>query len=422
MTDSKQNRARRRPSKQQKPYRDYPLSWHPSGQWCKRIKGTLYYFGSDAEKALERYLRERDWIVAGKTPPPIEVADADGLRLRRLLNEFLNAKRRAVDAGEMTERSLVDYKRTAKLLVQFFDANRLVADLRPRDFEDLKRWFVRRKLRVTTIVGEVTRVKAIFRYGHAAGLLPTPMIFGVEFKRPPQRLLRQQRNQRPKLFTAEEIRKILDYLADVEGLKADAAISRRNLRAMVLLGVNVAFGPSDAVQLEWRHVDLNQAIVDFPRPKTAIPRRAALWPETVAALELVRSFRPINTEHPNVFLSAKWKAPMGKGATASPVTREFTKTLKALGLHVEKRGFYTLRHVFRTVSDSSLDLAAIKQIMGHASDTNVSGLYLHGVDDDRLRRVAEHVRSWLFGGDGGTGRKPEPAPSTPRKPRLKVVG
>ena len=34
----------------------FPLTLHPSGQYCKKIKGHIYYFGSDKKHALESYL------------------------------------------------------------------------------------------------------------------------------------------------------------------------------------------------------------------------------------------------------------------------------------------------------------------------------------------------------------------------------
>jgi integrase len=62
-------------------------------------------------------------------------------------------------------------------------------------------------------------------------------------------------------------------------------------------------------------------------------------------------------------------------------------------------GFYTLRHVFRTVADESKDQPAVDYIMGHES-AHISVVYRETISDERLRAVAEHVRGWLFPGAG----------------------
>jgi len=51
-----------------KPYPDYPLTPHKNGQFCKRIRGKLHYFGTDSDEALKRYLDEKDDLHAGRTP------------------------------------------------------------------------------------------------------------------------------------------------------------------------------------------------------------------------------------------------------------------------------------------------------------------------------------------------------------------
>ena len=34
----------------------FPLTLHPSGKYCKKIRGHIYYFGSDRKQALKSYL------------------------------------------------------------------------------------------------------------------------------------------------------------------------------------------------------------------------------------------------------------------------------------------------------------------------------------------------------------------------------
>ena len=76
-------RSVRKPAK---PYADYPLFAHAAGVWAKKIRGKLHYFGpwDDPDKALEKYLMQKDALYAGRTPR----VDIDGLRIRGLLNPW----------------------------------------------------------------------------------------------------------------------------------------------------------------------------------------------------------------------------------------------------------------------------------------------------------------------------------------------
>lgn len=53
----------------------------------------------------------------------------------------------------------------------------------------------------------------------------------------------------------------------------------------ILPGINRGFIQRDLSDLPVTAVDLDNAIIDFPRGKTAVERRCPLWLETVAALK-----------------------------------------------------------------------------------------------------------------------------------------
>src|SRR3954447_15161194 len=92
-----------KPNKPAKPYPEFPLTAHPVGQWCKKIRGKVHYFGpwSDPDGALEEYNRQKDDLHAGRTPRP----DTDALTIKQLANAFMKAKQEAVDAGELAQRT-----------------------------------------------------------------------------------------------------------------------------------------------------------------------------------------------------------------------------------------------------------------------------------------------------------------------------
>jgi integrase len=382
-----------------KPYPEFPLFAHAVGQWAKKIRGKMHYFGlwADPDAALKKYLEQKDALHAGRKPRP----DADAVTVKDVANDFLNAKQALVDTGELSPRTWADYKLVCDLAVAHLGKSRRADDLGPDDFAALrtkvaKKWGPER---LGSKLIQYTR--SLFKHAFDAGLIDRPVRFGPGFKRPSKKVLRLNRAAAgPKLFTAEEVRALVEG-ALVVGADGPALVQAGvQLRAMILLGINCGFGNSDCGNLPLSALDLEGGWIDYPRPKTGIPRRCPLWPETVAALREALAKRPEPKDPANaglVFVT-KYGGSWDKDTSTNPVSQETAKLLKALGINGRKGlGFYTLRHTFRTVADGAKDQPAADHIMGHEVP-HMSSVYREGISDARLRAVADHVRAWLFGG------------------------
>jgi integrase len=371
------------PSKPAKPYPEFPLTAHPAGQWCKKIRGKLHYFGpwDDPDGALNKYLEQKDALHAGRKPRP----EGEALTVKELVNAFLNTKRDLRDAGELSPRTWVEYKETGDLLVSQFGKGRLVEDLGPDDFAGLRKKMAKR-WGPTRLGNFIQRVRSVFKFAADNDLIGRVVRYGQGFQRPSQKTLRLHRaKQGMKLFTAEEVSSILGA-ADLQ------------LRAMVLLGINCGYGMADCGRLPLSALDLERGWIDYPRPKTGVPRRCPLWPETVAAIKeaLAKRPEPKKEEHAGlVFLTAQGRS-WHKEDASSPVCFKVNVLLKTLRINRRKGlGFYALRHTFRTVADEAKDQPAADYMMGHEVP-HMSSVYRETISDARLRAVADHVRGWLF--------------------------
>jgi len=147
-------------TKPTKPHRDFPLYAHASGQWAKKIRQHVHYFGAwaDPQAALQVYLRQKDDLLAGRTP-----SNGDGLTIKALANSFLNSKKRLVECGEIRKSTFQDYHDTCKRIVKVFGSNALVSSLRPLDFEKLRSDFARTHGPVT-LCGDIACTRVLFRY------------------------------------------------------------------------------------------------------------------------------------------------------------------------------------------------------------------------------------------------------------------
>jgi integrase len=322
-----------------------------------------------------------------------------------------------------------EYPATTNRLIAQFGSTRLVRDLAASDFEALREVLAKQYGPVRR-GNEIQRVRTVFKYAFEAGLIDTPIRFGPQFKKPSEGVMRRHRAKNgAKMLEADELRRILDVLAGKE--VGTNRISEENgkpvtvtlapnpvLRAMVLLGINCGFGNHNIATLPLSAVNFDSAWVNYPRPKTGIPRRCPLWPETVVALREAIAVRPEPRQEEAkglVFVTSRGRPWLSLGI-ANPVSIAIRDLMKAVGVHRDGIGFYTLRHVFRTVADAARDSVAIDLIMGH-SDPTMGGHYRERVDDSRLLAVSEHVRHWLFAGTPANTTKAAGSTSKSKKRR-----
>jgi integrase len=371
-----------------------PLFWHASGRWAKKIRGRFVYFGrGDHADALAEYERQAADLHAGRVPSE----EPEGLTVYQLSAKFLTDRKSARDGGELSPRTFQEYADTCKRLIKVFGKHRLVADLKPQDFAKLRQ-HMGRTWGPVRLAGEVVRSRVPFNWAYKSSLIDKPVVFGQGFQKPSKKVLRQARAAHgPKLFEAAEIRAMLE--------KASLP-----LRAMLLLGVQAGFGNADCGNLPLRALDLEKGWATYPRVKTAIQRRIPLWTETTQALRdwLKARPKPAKEEHAGLVFLTRAGDSWAKATSDNPVSKETAKLLRACGLNGH-RNFYCLRHVFQTVGDESGDFLAVRKIMGHASD-DIADAYRERVSDERLRRVTDHVRAWLFADDGGAGQEPDVIP------------
>lgn len=360
-----------------KPYPDFPLFPHATRRWAKKIRGRLIYFGpwDDPDGALKRYLHEYPFLREGIDPP---APDEQSLTCRDLANRFLTARSRSLDSGEITPRTFADLKGTLERFLRIVGKQTPVAALKPSHFAAFRH--DRAKAGgVFHLRGEVVRTRQVFRWAHENGLIPALPKYGSEFRPPTAKSLRQARTARgPRLYQDDELRVILQEAPPW-------------LKAAVLLGLNCGFGPTDVSRLplkayrgEW---------LSFGRPKTGMPRKAWLWPETRKAIDEYLATRPKNDE-PQLFLRPDGR-PMETPRGDSLVSDRFGDFMDDLSFKRDRLGFYAMRRWTETVGSESMDQPAVNLVMGHVDDSMAS-VYREHVSDARVKRVCEHMRSKLF--------------------------
>ena len=365
-------------SKRRKRHDKFPLTLHPTGQYCKKIRGRLYYFGSDSQKALERYLERAAFLHTGASAT--SNSTGTNISLKTLANLYLDHQESRAAIGETKLRNVHDLILLLRGFVKFIGANRVASTVSTFELQSYRQKLIKAGLAPRTVNNHISAVKAMYHWALDNEIISSaPNLKAIK-------KIRESRTRKP-TFTPEQISRLLDHAND-------------QLKAMIWLGLNCGLGCTDCSELRWENLDLEEGRVDFPRTKTGVVRNLPLWAETVDCLKAIPRIneRVFNTRRCNKWVRVTRKRAKDgtvKLTSYDGISAEFSKLLKKASIKTQKGvGFYALRRTAATFAARSGDPFAVQRLLGHA-DLKMASTYVQDISE-QTDRVVNNVRKLII--------------------------
>ena len=358
-----------------------PLTLHKTGQYCKKIKGKIYYFGTDKKVALQRYYDQAAFLHAGRTISP--KPGSDSLSVKMLCNLYLDHQESRVAIKEIKQIHVYDQTLILRSFTKLIGPNCQVCDVSTMDLQNYRKKLIKTKKSPSTINNRIATIKALYNWALNNEIVD---------KIPNLRVIKK--------VTISKIEKPIFNMTQIEKLLRSA---NEQMKAMIWLGLNCGFGCTDCAQLKWGNIDLKKSRVIFPRGKTGVNRNLPLWPETIDALRKIPKSGDLvfYTSRGNTWvrmIESTDKHGNKKYVKDDAVTKEFSKLLKKTNLKTEKGvGFYTLRRTAATLAARSGDPFAVQKLLGHA-DLKMATTYVQDVSE-QTDRVINNTRKLIIRDD-----------------------
>lgn len=356
----------------------FPLTLHTTGQYCKKVKGKMYYFGSDKKEALQRYLNQATYLHGCQNN--LQKLTGDNMTIKQLCDMYLRYQYSKLQANDLTAKHHNDQIDSLGKLMVFLGPNREIKSITTLDLQNYKRKLQKSYGSICRLNLHISIMKALFHWARKNDVLENiPNIDAISRGK----IVHQERFT----FDSERINKLLSC-ADVK------------MQAMIWLGLNCGFGCTDCAELKWTDLDIVNARVKLPRRKTGILRDLPLWPETVESLKKVPRIGKLvfYTSRGNPYIQTLLKPDgngNGKYEILNTITTNFSRLIKKSGLEVPKgTGFYTLRRTAATVAARSGDPFAVQRLLGHA-DLQMATRYVQDVST-QTDRVIENSRKYVI--------------------------
>ena len=321
----------------------FPLTLHATGQYCKKIKGKIRYFGTDKKKALEKYLAQATYLHGAQSL--LQKASNGTMTLKQLCDLHLHYQHSRVLADNVTPKHYSDQIGSLNRLMSFLGQGCRIENISTLDLQNYKRKLQNHYPSANRLNLNISHVKAMFYWARRNDVLEAiPNIDAIS----KGKIVRK----RMYTFNSQQIKKLLSA-ADVK------------MQAMIWLGLNCAFGCTDCGKLKWKDLDLKNGRVRYPRNKTGTPRDLPLWPETIQALkELPRSRELVfYTSEGQLWVTTVVKTKSNgerKYLSVNRITPTFSRLMKKVRIHPPKgTGFYALRRTAATMTARSGDPFAV---------------------------------------------------------------
>jgi integrase len=351
----------------------FPLTLHKTGQYCKKIKGKMHYFGAERQEALRRYQEQATYLhtEVGNTCARWDA----GLSIGTLCNLYLDHQEARRKIGDISPRHFYDQKNLLKGFARHIGVNRSISDVTTLDLQNYKKKLINAGKNPNTINNRMAAVKAMFHWAIDNEAIDRPPNLKVLKKVPSRKRSRQT-------FTPGQISLLLKH-------------GSVQMKAMIWLALNCGFGCTDCAELTWGHLDLEKGRVSLPRGKTGVMTDLVLWPETIEAL------KPVPHKGECVFHTRRgnpWVGPVDEsGRNRDTVSSEFSRLIRKAGIEAETGvGFYTLRRTEATLAAQSHDPFAVQKLLGHA-DLKMATVYVQDVSE-QTDRVINNVRELIVRG------------------------
>ncbi|TKJ32672.1 MAG: hypothetical protein CEE38_22770 [Planctomycetes bacterium B3_Pla] len=359
----------------------FPLTLHPTGQYCKKIRGKIRYFGTDKKQALESYLAQATFLHG--TRSLMHKASNDKMTLMQLVGLYLQYQHARMLADNLTPRHYNEQTDSLNRLMAFLGQGYRIESISTLDLQSYKSKLQSHYASVDRLNLNIGIMKAMFHWARRNDILESiPNIDAISKSKVVHKEMYT--------FNSQQINKLLSA-ADIK------------MKAMIWLGLNCGFGCTDCGKLQWTDLDFKDRRVKLARNKTGVERNFPLWSETMQALkELPRS-------GPFVFYTSKghlWIRTVAKTNDdgerkyifVNRITPTFSRLMKKVRIHAPRgTGFYSLRRTAATMAARSGDPFAVQRLLGHV-DLTMATRYVQDLSE-QTDRVIQNSRKYVLRGE-----------------------
>jgi integrase len=211
----------------------FPLTRHPTGQYCKKIRGKIYYFGSDKKEALQTY-HDQATFLHGYNSSLQELANGN-MTLSQLCDMYLKYQHTKLMANNLSVRHYNDQVGSLNKLKNFMGQNCKIKSISTLNLQNYKRNIQKHYGSVCRLNLNISIMKAMFHWARKNDILKSiPNIDAISRAK----VTHQDRF----IFDAAQIHKLVVF-ADIK------------MKAMIWLGLNCGFGCTDCAYLKWSDLD-----------------------------------------------------------------------------------------------------------------------------------------------------------------------